>query len=130
MMNIKWLPALLLTFAAGHASASDTLRCGSQLVSLGDRASEVLQKCGEPISREELARIKSECASFHKQERAKSGAVVKPIDHWTKDGHIVVELSEKASEDASKYTSHLCVYDKDKGSIALPSVFERSRWAK
>ncbi|MGF6672066.1 hypothetical protein ABIA53_005736 [Pseudomonas monsensis] len=54
MMNIKWLPALLLTFAVGHASASDTLRCGSQLVSLGDRASEVLQKCGEPISRDAL----------------------------------------------------------------------------
>ena len=89
----------------------------------------LLSGCSGP-SREELARIKSECASFDKQERAKYGAIVKPIDHWTKDGHIVVELSEKASEDASKYTSHLCVYDKDKGSIALPSVFERSRWAK
>ena len=82
------------------------------------------------LSGEELASIKSECASFHKQERAKFGAVVKAIDHWTKDGYIVVELSEKASEDASKYTSHLCVYDKDKRSIALPSVFERSRWSK
>ena len=30
------------------------LRCGSQLVSLGDRASEVLQKCGEPVSRDLL----------------------------------------------------------------------------
>ena len=89
----------------------------------------LISGCSGP-SREELARIKSECASFHKQERAKYGAIVKPIDHWTKDGYIVVELSEKESEHSSKYTSHLCVYDQDKRSIALPSVFERSRWSK
>ncbi|MFJ4197303.1 DUF2845 domain-containing protein [Pseudomonas sp. NPDC089534] len=53
-MNRKWLIALLLALAAGQAYASDTLRCGSQLVSLGDRASEVLQKCGEPLSRDLL----------------------------------------------------------------------------
>ena len=89
----------------------------------------VLSGCSGP-SREELARVKSECASFHKRERAKSGSVVKPIDHWTKDGRIVVEISEKESESSSKYTSHLCVYDKEKGSIELPSVFERARWSK
>ncbi|WP_437180477.1 DUF2845 domain-containing protein [Pseudomonas ekonensis] len=54
MMNRKCLPAILLALAAGQASASDTLRCGSQLVSLGDRASEVLHKCGEPLSRDLL----------------------------------------------------------------------------
>jgi hypothetical protein len=53
-MNRKWLAAALLMLAASHAWASDTLRCGSQLVSLGDRASEVLQKCGEPLSRDPL----------------------------------------------------------------------------
>ncbi|MBJ7370541.1 DUF2845 domain-containing protein [Pseudomonas atacamensis] len=50
----NWLAVLVLTCAAGHVSASDTLRCGSQLISLGDRASEVLQKCGEPVSRDVL----------------------------------------------------------------------------
>ena len=89
----------------------------------------LLSGCSGP-SREELARVKSECARFHKQERAKSGSIIKPIDHWTKDGRIVVELSEKESESSSKYTSHLCVYDKEKGSIELPSVFERARWSK
>ena len=54
MMNHKWLLALMLVLAASPALASDTLRCGSQLVSLGDRASEVLQKCGEPVSRDVL----------------------------------------------------------------------------
>lgn len=53
-MNNQWLAVLALALVASHASASDTLRCGSQLVSLGDRASEVLQKCGEPVSRDVL----------------------------------------------------------------------------
>ncbi|WP_332768190.1 DUF2845 domain-containing protein [Pseudomonas koreensis] len=53
-MNSKWLAAGVLAFAASHAAASDTLRCGSQLISLGDRTSEVLQKCGEPVSRDVL----------------------------------------------------------------------------
>lgn len=53
-MKRQWLAALTLSFAASHAVASDTLRCGSQLISLGDRSSEVLQKCGEPISRDVL----------------------------------------------------------------------------
>lgn len=53
-MNSQWLAAIALALVASQASASDTLRCGSQLVSLGDRASEVLQKCGEPVSRDVL----------------------------------------------------------------------------
>ncbi|MES2818622.1 MAG: DUF2845 domain-containing protein [Pseudomonadota bacterium] len=31
---------------------ADTLRCGSQLISVGDRAFEVQQKCGEPRFRD------------------------------------------------------------------------------
>ena len=54
MSKHKWLAAMALTFVVGQASASDTLRCGSQLISLGDRASEVLNKCGEPVSRDPL----------------------------------------------------------------------------
>lgn len=34
--------------ASGPAGASDTLRCGSRLVSVGDTKAEVLIKCGEP----------------------------------------------------------------------------------
>ena len=54
MSKHKWLAAMALTFVVGQASASDTLRCGSQLINLGDRASEVLNKCGEPVSRDVL----------------------------------------------------------------------------
>lgn len=31
---------------------ADTLRCGSQLISVGDRMFEVQQKCGQPISQD------------------------------------------------------------------------------
>lgn len=40
-----------VTALAGVAQA-DTLRCGSQLISVGDRMFEVQQKCGQPVSQE------------------------------------------------------------------------------
>ena len=44
-----------LMLVTGHVVwAADTLRCGSQLISVGDRSSEVLQKCGEPVARDSL----------------------------------------------------------------------------
>lgn len=45
------LCCLTLLALAAPAGAS-TLRCGSALVSSGDHALEVLDKCGEPASRE------------------------------------------------------------------------------
>jgi hypothetical protein len=50
----RLLSGLVLMMGASQASAADTLRCGSQLISVGDRSSEVLQKCGEPVSRDVL----------------------------------------------------------------------------
>ncbi|MFJ3484687.1 DUF2845 domain-containing protein [Pseudomonas sp. NPDC090202] len=45
--------ALVLALAASSSLAqADTLRCGSQLISAGDRMFEVQQKCGTPISQE------------------------------------------------------------------------------
>ncbi|WP_397378152.1 DUF2845 domain-containing protein [Pseudomonas sp.] len=44
---------LLLTVLITPLMAqAETLRCGSQLVSLDDRRFEVLQKCGEPAFRD------------------------------------------------------------------------------
>jgi hypothetical protein len=50
------LPATLLLALLGTAplAQAETLRCGSQLVSLGDRRFEVLQKCGEPAFRDQV----------------------------------------------------------------------------
>ncbi|MBD8124334.1 DUF2845 domain-containing protein [Pseudomonas lutea] len=42
---------LMLTALSGAALA-DTLRCGSQLISVGDRMFEVQQKCGQPVSQD------------------------------------------------------------------------------
>ena len=50
----RLLMSLTLAVATHHASAADTLRCGSQLISVGDRSSEVLHKCGEPVTRDLL----------------------------------------------------------------------------
>ncbi|PWK40954.1 DUF2845 domain-containing protein [Pseudomonas sp. B21-040] len=50
----RLLSGLVLVMGASQVSAADTLRCGSQLISVGDRSSEVLQKCGEPVSRDLL----------------------------------------------------------------------------
>ena len=51
MMTIKHI-SLALLLACASAAQAETLRCGSQLVSVGDRAFEVEQKCGEPVFRD------------------------------------------------------------------------------
>lgn len=50
----RLLIGLAVAMAASYALAADTLRCGSQLISVGDRSSEVLQKCGQPAARDPL----------------------------------------------------------------------------
>jgi hypothetical protein len=54
MMGKPLLLIIAMAMTASQAWAADTLRCGSQLISVGDRSSEVLQKCGEPVSRDLL----------------------------------------------------------------------------
>lgn len=49
--------ALVLLMTGQTAVASTTLRCGSSLVSSGSTTQEVLQKCGEPIARDQLGSI-------------------------------------------------------------------------
>jgi hypothetical protein len=44
----KFLYLCIATLLPALASADDTWRCGQKLVSLGDRAFEVQQKCGAP----------------------------------------------------------------------------------
>ena len=54
-MNLYYrLGAAVLLIAAASAQA-DTLRCGSQLVTTGDRAFEVERKCGVPQHRDRSA---------------------------------------------------------------------------
>lgn len=53
-MKLRTLLCLPLLLALGSAQASSTLRCNSNLISLDDTTSEVLDKCGAPISRADL----------------------------------------------------------------------------
>ncbi len=45
--------AILLALIS-TASLASTFRCGTQLVSLGDRSFQVLRKCGQPIARDNI----------------------------------------------------------------------------
>jgi len=72
MMKCLYLLGLGAWLAAGTASAADTLRCGSQLISVGDRSSEVLQKCGEPAARDDLGYKRS----VNRREEY-------PVEEWT-----------------------------------------------
>ncbi|WP_236233178.1 DUF2845 domain-containing protein [Pseudomonas tohonis] len=47
LFSLLALPALL----PAHEASAATFRCGSALVSEGDRAVEVQRKCGDPVSR-------------------------------------------------------------------------------
>ncbi|ORC59859.1 hypothetical protein BZK31_09210 [Pseudomonas floridensis] len=51
--------------AALDVQAASTLRCGSQLVSTGDRTFEVQQKCGEPISQQVVS--SREVVNYYRQ---------------------------------------------------------------
>ncbi|MCY1534169.1 hypothetical protein D9M68_695310 [compost metagenome] len=51
-MRIRQLGVLLALGCSAAVTQADTLRCGSQLVSVGDRSFEVQQKCGEPAFRD------------------------------------------------------------------------------
>jgi hypothetical protein len=53
-VKLRILLGLFLLMLLGTAQASSTLRCKSSLVSLDDTTSEVLDKCGEPVSRNDL----------------------------------------------------------------------------
>ncbi|MCY1277395.1 hypothetical protein D9M68_466020 [compost metagenome] len=53
-MKFRALLCLPLLLALGNAHASSTLRCNNDLISLDDTTSEVLDKCGEPVSRNAL----------------------------------------------------------------------------
>ena len=77
--RIKLLINLTLAAMAGSvvgsAHASSTLRCGSQVVSTGDRAFEVQQKCGEPVSQEVLGTQETFNSNYRRSEAVR-------IEEW------------------------------------------------
>lgn len=53
-MSRALLYAGLLALLPLAQAQADSLRCGSRLVSSGDSSSDVLERCGEPRSRDSL----------------------------------------------------------------------------
>lgn len=68
----------VLLLVVGDASA---MRCGNQLVFIGDRHSDVLNKCGEPDEREE----RPEKRYFRVFQEGKSFQVLQEVlvEEWT-----------------------------------------------
>jgi len=64
---------LALTGLAATAQA-DTLRCGNQLISAGDRQFDVQQKCGAPVS-QSIIGYKETVNSFRRAEQVQ-------IEEW------------------------------------------------
>jgi len=91
---------LVLLVVAPVIQASDSMRCGNSLVSVGDHKAEILIKCGEPFLQETIAvheatdyselALKYPLLYKHGLLRDKSGVVIssessvsQPIDQWT-----------------------------------------------
>ncbi len=51
-MNMKTLWVTLACLGFSLQADASTFRCGSELVSVGDRGFEIRRKCGEPLYRE------------------------------------------------------------------------------
>lgn len=73
-MRMHFISALALTVLACSAQAA-TLRCGSQLISTGDRAFEVQQKCGAPISQDVIGSKETYSGNYRRSEEVR-------IEEW------------------------------------------------
>ncbi|WP_349971362.1 DUF2845 domain-containing protein [Pseudomonas caspiana] len=70
--------ALLAVCASAEAS---TLRCGSQLISAGDRAFEVQQKCGAPVSQEVIGSKETFSGNYRQSEQVRIEEWIYGPDH-------------------------------------------------
>ncbi|MBX8609189.1 DUF2845 domain-containing protein [Pseudomonas cichorii] len=66
---------LTLSGALAATAQASTLRCGSQLISTGDRIFEVQQKCGEPVSQEVLDSKETYSSNYRRSEEVR-------IEEW------------------------------------------------
>lgn len=95
--------------------------------------------CGG-ISDEDKVEVTKACKTFVEDNMKRGGASIeakvfdiieaKVFDMWKKNGAIVAEMGYKEVYKDSSYSIRYCVYDKEKGTISLPSVFNQSEWKK
>lgn len=79
---MKCCATALAVVLAGLSTSShaDTLRCGSQLISVGDRAFEVQQKCGTPVS-QDLIGTKTTMNHYRQRDEVKVEEWIYGPDH-------------------------------------------------
>jgi hypothetical protein len=65
----------LTALAFAQTAQSTALRCGSQLISAGDRAFEVQQKCGDPVSQEVIGSKETFSGNFRQSQQVR-------IEEW------------------------------------------------
>lgn len=69
-MRVYVIPCLALAVFASTAQAA-SLRCGSQLISTGDRAFEVQQKCGAPVSQDVIGSKETYNSNYRRSEEVR-----------------------------------------------------------
>ena len=60
---------------------ASTLRCGSQLISVGDRAFEVQQKCGVPVSQDVIGTKETFNSTYRRSEEVRVEEWIYGPDH-------------------------------------------------
>ncbi|MBC3950313.1 DUF2845 domain-containing protein [Pseudomonas folii] len=75
------LIACFVLFAVCASAQASTLRCGSQLISAGDRAFEVQQKCGAPVSQEVIGSKETFSGNYRRSEEVKIEEWIYGPDH-------------------------------------------------
>lgn len=90
-----------------------------------------LNACGP--SPQQISAASSACQDFVQEKMIIVKENTHVFDSWVKDGKIVVEVGYKEYPNnlkADSYNTRLCVYDEEKGTISLPSLFNNSEWRK
>ena len=77
------LLAMILTLLAVGTGGAQTLRCGGELVSIGDVKFEVLSKCGEPASKETFERQREVEIFDPKDKVQRRFRATVTVDLWT-----------------------------------------------
>lgn len=98
MMKFRMLLLILLTFYAIESLADTSMRCGSDLISIGASKAEVLLTCGEPFLIEEIG-----IQEYIRQISVRDFKRGKKYEQ----GQISVRDTEALTESVDKWTYHM-----------------------
>lgn len=94
---------------------------------LGAILAVLLVACGP--SSEDKKKAEKECQNFVKEQFRTYETKV--FDVYSKKGSVVVEVGYQDRDTrGDSYAVRLCVFDREKGTITLPSPLNNSEWKK